>query len=100
MVVDFERLREQRHALELLEDLNHQIVSRPAEGQTLHYDKDGKLIKGEGRVLMVGLEAYQAELRERAGLPPEAKAAPKASQSTGVEALNQLAAILGQRGIA
>lgn len=49
---------------------------------------------------LVGLRRYQEELRERAGLPPEEKPVPRPTQSSGVDAINMLATMLGQKGIA
>ena len=83
----------------MLENLNHVIQGRGAEGAQRHFGADGKLIKGEGRVELDGLNAYRAELMERMGQTPEPTISVKPG-SKGIDALNQLAGILGQRGLA
>ena len=88
---------EKRHALELLEDLNHTIVGRGPEGEQTHRDKRGMLVKGEGSVTYEALATYRRDLMLRAGL--ELKERPPVPVLSGVSALNQLAALLGQKGL-
>lgn len=95
---DFYAADDKASALEALSDVEHQISVAGAQGDQQHFDKHGKLIKGEGTVKLVGLERYELALRRRAGLPmkPQVKKMPA---SSGVKALNDLAALLGQGGI-
>jgi hypothetical protein len=78
--------------------MNHRILTRGPEGEQVHKDKGGKVVKGDGSVSFIALERYEAELRRRAGLPVSVKT-QKRPATSGVKALNQLAQLLGQEGI-
>lgn len=91
----FEEAYEKRRALELLEDINHTIVTRGPEGEQVHLDAKGKTIKGEGTVTFTALLKYEAELRKRAGLPDVIQDKSIEPKSKGLEALNVLAKAFG-----
>lgn len=90
---------EKRRALELLEDVSHQILIRGPEGESVHKDERGTVIKGSGSVVFTGLLKYEAELRKRAGLPDVIQDKPTEPKSKGLEALNLLSKAFGGGGV-
>lgn len=80
-----------------LDEINLRVVTGGAEGEQVHYDKTGGVVKGEGRVDFVALKREIARLERLAGHEVSEPAAKTAV--SGVSALNQLAALLGQKGL-